>query len=89
MRRELAAVMFRGCGAAGVLLGLWWGIENEPHLHCADNSGTASGLNRCTSHVTSGLVVHWGIALGGGVLIGATVGLVLAVLIRPRSRTAA
>jgi hypothetical protein len=80
--------VFRVCSAFGVLAGLWWGIEQEPHVLCSHNRGTANELNQCTSHVMGSLIVHWGLALGGGVLVGATIGLLLARRIRPPSRSA-
>lgn len=88
-RRELANVVFRGCSALGVLAGLWQGIGHQPHSVCAHGRGTTGGLSPCTSHVMGSLIVHWGVALGGGMVVGATVGLLLARRIRPAPGAAA
>jgi hypothetical protein len=69
----------------GALLGVWVGFKHQPHLTCSHHIDAAKGLNHCTTHVIWGLVLHWGVALGGGVLIGAFVGALIAVMIRPRA----
>lgn len=85
IRNGLAEVAFRGFSMAGVLSGLFWGLNHEPHVRCARDRGTSEALNQCTSHTLSDLAVHWGVALGGGALVGATIGVILARIIRPHT----
>jgi hypothetical protein len=88
MRRQLAHALLRACSAAGILLGLYWGYRHQPHVHCAGHAAPGAAINRCTSHVLSGLALHWGVALGGGLAVGAAIGLIAVLLIRPRTQRA-
>jgi hypothetical protein len=78
----------RARSGAGILLGLYWGYRHQPHLRCAAHTASGAAINRCTSHILSGLVVHWGVALVGGLAVGATTGLIAVLLIRPRAQRA-
>lgn len=88
MRRHIADALLRACSGVGVLIGALLGHRHQPQLHCAAHGGSSTALDRCTSHVMSGVVLHWGIALGGGFLVGATAGLLAVLVIRPRAQRA-
>lgn len=83
VRSELADIVFRGCRALGVIVGLWWAIGHQTNAACSRPRGIPNEVDRCTSHGMGTLIAQWGVALGGGMLLGATVGLLLARRIRP------
>jgi hypothetical protein len=61
--------------AAGVMLGLVWGLHNQPRVICHAHSAAAAAINHCTSASLTAIALHWAIALGGGFLVGGAVGL--------------
>jgi hypothetical protein len=67
-----------------VLIGFLLGFHHQPHLHCSSRKNAGAAINRCTSHVLSHLVLHWGLFLGGGLLVGGAVGLLAGLAIYPR-----
>ena len=84
MKRTIADLLLRLGSVAGIAIGFLLGFRNQPHLHCSDHGSAGAVINQCTSHVLSRLVVHWGVFLGGGLLLGATVGLLAGLMIYPR-----
>lgn len=77
--------VLRFFAALGVVGGLLWGLHHEPHITCSARGTAAIAINRCASTSLTTLVVHWGLALGGGLLIGGTVGVAVVLVLRTRS----
>ena len=84
----LAAATSRAFTATGVALGFLWGINHPPHVVCTTDHRASTELGQCLGHVMLTQSLHWGIALGGGMLIGACTGLLLAKLIRGTAQLA-
>jgi thiamine transporter ThiT len=85
IRRELSALAFRlGC-AAGIVVGLLWGLHHQPNVVCARTAPRHDVIGQCATHSISVIGLHWVLALGGGLLAGALAGAAFALLVRPKA----
>jgi hypothetical protein len=77
--------VLRICAGLGVIVGLFWGLHHEPRVACSARGTAAAAINRCTTNSITAIGTHWGIALGGGLLLGGMVGVIVALLLRVRT----
>ena len=83
-RAELRDLVVRGFAVAGLLVGLWWGINVEPASHAPLNT-SESGWR--ADALIAALMPVLGRAMAcalGGALVGAVVALTAPGLRRPR-----
>lgn len=86
--RELRDLAFRGCTLAGGFIGGLWALHHQyvsPKHACQPpirGHRTALVGTQCVTNDLSHAILAWVIPVAAGVLIGALVGLALAMLIR-------
>lgn len=83
---EMRDVVFRGCSALGVLLGMWWMVSTPIAMTtCADppaqRADPAVIITDCASQTIVDGATHYGLGIAGGALLGALVGVLLARMI--------
>ena len=84
--RELRDLVFGACSIAGIVLGGKWAAHHQyvPHA-CPSAPRGHSLLGQCVATTLSQVLQAWLVPIGIGLIIGASVGLALAVMIRPRT----
>lgn len=83
MRPHLRALALRICTAIGLVAGFIYGWHHQAHVTCTSHGAAATSISRCTNRSLIAIALHWGLALGGGLLLGGLVGLLLALSFKP------
>jgi hypothetical protein len=85
MRPQLREVVLRISASLGLVAGSLYGWNHQAHVTCNSHGSAATAIGRCTNRSLIAIGLHWGIALGGGLLLGAVVGLLLALSLTPKT----
>jgi hypothetical protein len=85
MRPLIQETVVRLFAALGVVAGAAYGLYHQAHVSCSSHGTAATVIGRCTNRSLIAIGLHWGIALGGGLVTGGVLGIVLAVGLRPRT----
>jgi hypothetical protein len=81
MREAIREGILRLSMVGGVLVGLLWGWRDQVHPACSHHGPATTLLERCTNHSIGVIAGHWGVAIGGGVLLGLLVALGMLALL--------
>ena len=83
MRRTVRTGVIDVCMALGELGAVWWGLKHPEHVgRCRNHPTGQLALQHCIGNTFGAVVTHWAVVLGVGFVVGALVGIGLAVLIR-------
>jgi hypothetical protein len=85
MNRHLRDLALRLCAAAGLLAGFLYGWHHQAHVVCRPHPAAPNTIASCANHSLTAIATPWGLALGGGLLIGSTLGLLLALGLKPKT----
>jgi hypothetical protein len=92
MVRALSDAVLRVCLGAGAIGGLLWGLHHQAHPTCQAARyprhhhhhihALGADITHCVGHSLNALITRWGLALGGGILLGLLAGVLAVLLLR-------
>jgi ABC-type nitrate/sulfonate/bicarbonate transport system permease component len=82
VRGAIRSTVIRGSVAFGELGAIWWGVKHPEHVsRCSTHRPGPLAIQHCMSNAIGAVATHWAAVLGVGFCLGATIGIVLALLV--------